>query len=103
LTQGEGEIVEHGHRVVDDRELKNLRDIALFRRKLRDIAAVEQDAPVRGVQQAGNDVEQRGLAAAGRTEQRISPAILPFVMHFLQRIVSGGLGARAVGVADMFE
>ena len=38
--------------------------------------AVEQERPRVGVHEAGDDVEQRGLAAAGRAEQRIGAALL---------------------------
>ncbi|MNI43116.1 hypothetical protein D3C73_974360 [compost metagenome] len=103
IAQGEGEIVEHGHRVVDDRKLENLGDVALLGRELRHVLAVEQDATVGWRQQARDDVEKRRLSAAGRPQQRIGAAILPFVMDFLQRIVAGSLGLFAIGVADMFE
>ena len=44
IAQREGEIVVDRHRVVDDRELEHLGDIALLRRRLGHIGAVEQDA-----------------------------------------------------------
>ncbi len=106
VAQREGQIVVDGHRVVDDRELEHLRDVALLRRQVGHVLAVEQQLAVRGMQQAGDDVEQRGLAAAGRSEQRIGAAVLEGVVHFLQRVVlrrlrvrrrrRGGCGCRSM-------
>ena len=45
-------------------------DGALMRRDLRDILAVEQNAAGVGRLEAGQHSQQRGLAAAARTEQR---------------------------------
>ena len=44
IAQREGEIVVDGHRVVDDRELEHLRDVALLGRGVGDVALVEEDA-----------------------------------------------------------
>ena len=44
IAQREGEILVDGHRVVNDRELKHLGDVALFRWQVRDIPAIEQHA-----------------------------------------------------------
>ncbi len=38
VLQRKGQVLRHRHRVVDDRELEHLRDVALLRRLLRDIA-----------------------------------------------------------------
>ncbi len=103
IAQREGEIVVNGHRVVDDRELEHLGDVAILGRQVGDILAVEQDLAFGRLQQAGNDVEKRGLAAAGRAEQRIGAAVVPFVMDFLQRIIGRRFRIRPVGVADMVE
>jgi hypothetical protein len=77
VAQREGQIVVDGHRVVDDRELEHLRDVALCRRQRRHVLIVEQDLTFRGDEQAGNDVQKRGLAAAGRAEKRIGAAVFP--------------------------
>ncbi len=44
VAQRERQVLGHGHRVVDDRELEHLRDVALLRRERGHVAAVEQDA-----------------------------------------------------------
>ncbi|MNS90019.1 hypothetical protein D3C72_1240530 [compost metagenome] len=103
VAQRKGEIVVDRHRVVDDRELEHLRNIAVFGGKIGHVSSVKGDAAFRRTQQAGNDVEQRGLAAAGRPKQRIGAAVLPFVMNFLQGIFAGSLRLGIIGVADMIE
>ena len=73
VAQREGQIVVDGHGVVDDRELEHLRDVALLRRQIGHVACRRTAAgPRDGVQQARDDVEQRGLAAArkGRAAHR---------------------------------
>ena len=49
--------------------------------------AVEEHAAFARRDQPGDDVEERGLAAAGRAEQRVGAAVLPDVVEPLQRIV----------------
>ena len=44
VAQREGEVVVDGHRVVDDRELEDLGDVALGRRQAGDVAVVEEHA-----------------------------------------------------------
>ncbi len=103
VAQRKGEIVVDGHRVVDDRELEHLGDVALLRRQMGDVGSVEENAPFGRVDQPRNDVEQRGLAAAGGPEQSVGATVVPLVMHFLQRVVRFRFGPGAVGVADVFE
>ena len=64
VAQRERKVLGDRHRVVDDRELEHLRDVALLRCLPRDIDAVEPDAALRRRDQARDDVQQRGLAAA---------------------------------------
>ena len=45
------------------------------------VRPVEEDAALARRDQPGDDVEERGLAAAGRAEQRIGAAILPDVVR----------------------
>ena len=73
------------HGVVDDRKLEHLGDVALLGRQLRDVVVVEQHPPFGRHDEARDDVEQRGLAAARRAEQRIGAAVLPDVIEPLQR------------------
>ena len=47
VAQREGEIVVDRHRVVDDRELEHLRDVALLGRRIGHVAAVEEDRALR--------------------------------------------------------
>jgi hypothetical protein len=75
IAQRKGEIVVDCHGVVDDRELEHLRDIPLFRACFRHVLGVEPDLSVARPQQAGDEIEQRGLAAAGRAEQRVGAAV----------------------------
>ena len=64
ILQGECEVLADRHGVVDDRELEHLRDVALLRGLARDVLAVKGDAAVRRRDEARDDVEHRGLAAA---------------------------------------
>src|SRR5262249_43176566 len=45
-------------------------DLAAIGGNIRDPPAVDADLSAVGHEEAGNEIEQRGLAAAGRTEQR---------------------------------
>ena len=76
IAQRERQIVVDRHGVVDDRELEHLRDVALVGRHVGQVDVVEQHAAFGRPHQAGDDVEQGGLAAAGRPEQRIGAAVL---------------------------
>ena len=53
---------------------------------------VEQDPALGRPEQAGDDVEQGGLAAAGGAEQGIGAAIVPVEVEPLQRPVVLGFG-----------
>ena len=103
VLQRKRKVLRDRHRVVDHRKLKHLRDISLLGRQMRDVPVVEQQTTLGGDDEAGDDVEQRRLAAAGRAEQRIGHALLPDVLQRLQLIV--GLRSRlaAIGVGDAVE
>src|SRR3712207_7511089 len=62
----------------------HLSDVAGFRRQIRDIAVIEQDSATGWVHEAGDDVEERRLPAAGGAEQRISSALIPDVVDLLR-------------------
>ena len=49
-------------------------DVALVRRVLGDVVAAEEDAAVGRVLEAADHAQRRGLAAAGRAEQRVERA-----------------------------
>ena len=87
VAQRKGEVLRHRHGVVDHRELEHLRDVALRRRQPGHVRPVEEHAALARRDQPGDDVEKRGLAAAGGPEQRIGAAVLPDVVEPLQRIV----------------
>ena len=101
VAQREGEIVVNGHRVVDDRKLEHLRDVALCRRQRCHVLIVEQDLTFRGNEQAGDDVEKRGLAAAGRPKKRIGSAVFPRQVDLLQSIVSITLWIGVIAVTQI--
>ena len=85
ILQRERQVLADRHGVVDHRKLEHLRDVALLGRQRRDVGAVEQDFAARRRDDAGDQVEQRGLAAAGRPEQRIGAALPPGHGHRLER------------------
>src|SRR3546814_15655770 len=53
--------------------------------------------------QAGDDVQQRGLAAARRAEQGVGAAVLPDVVDLLQREVGVALRPVEIGVGERVE
>ena len=87
ILEREGEVPGDRHRVVDHRELEYLRDVARLRRQGGDVAVVEEDAPARRDDEARDDVQKRGLAAAGRAEKGVGAALLPDVVDLLQGVV----------------
>ena len=105
IAQRKRQVVVHGHGVVDDGKLEHLRDIACFGGQLRHILAVEQHLAMRRFHQAGDDIEQGRLAAAGRPQQGIRAAVMPRHAHGPQRIVGGCRRVRFVGVGqvDQFD
>ena len=48
-------------------------------------------------------LSKRGLAAAGRPEQRIGAAILPFDVELLQRPVLGAARPGAIAVLEVLQ
>ena len=103
IAQREGQVVVDGHGVVDHRELEDLRDVAPVGRQVGHVLAVEQHASLRWPQQPRDDVEQRGLAAAGRPEQGVGAAILPFDVELLERPVGIRCRVGHVAVAQVLE
>ena len=101
VAQRERQIVVDRHGVVDDRELEHLGDVAPVRRHIGEVDAVEQHAALGRPHQAGDDVEQRGLAAARWPEQRIGAAVRPVDVELLQRPVLGVAAAGAIAVAQI--
>ena len=103
VAQREREIVVDGHRVVDDRELEHLRDVALVRRLLRHVRVAEEDPPRGRPEEARHDVQQGRLAAAGGAEERVRAAVRPLEIDSLQRPVGVARRARRVAVPQLLE
>ncbi len=106
VAEREGEVLAHGHRVVDDRELEDLGDVALLGGEVGHVAVAEEHLALRGAEQAGDDVEQRGLAAARGAEEGVGAAVLPDVVQLLERVVGlalrvGQVAVREVGEGDL--
>ena len=92
IAQRKGQIVVDGHGVVDDRELEHLRDVALVGRNVRQVDAIEQNPSLGRTHETGDDVEQGGLAAAGRSEQGIGTAVRPLEVSCFSAQSSGARG-----------
>jgi DNA-binding FrmR family transcriptional regulator len=101
VAQREGQVLRHGHRVVDHRKLEHLGDVALLRRARGHVDAVVPDAALRGLDEARHDVEQRGLAAARRAQQRVGAAVLERHLQRQQRVVVVRLRIGLVGVRQV--
>ena len=78
--------------------LKDHADIAILGLKLGHILIAEKDFAGSRLQQAGNAVERRRLAAAGRAEQRDEGGILKDEIDVVQRD-----GLRVVFLAEIFN
>ena len=68
--QAEGDVLRHGHVLEDRVVLEHEADVALLRRQLGGLDALDADRALVGGVEAGDDPQQRGLAAARRAEQR---------------------------------
>ena len=103
VTQRKSQVFAHGHRVVDHRKLKHLRDVALCGFGVGHVAVAKQHPPLTGPEQPRNDVQQRGLATTGRSQQRIGPAVLPDMVHLFQRKIRIRLGVGIVAVGKVLQ
>jgi hypothetical protein len=101
VAQREGEVLAHRHRVVDHRELEHLGDVPGLRRGVGHVVAVEPDGALRRPQQPRDAVEQRGLAAAGRAQQRIGAAIVEREVQRQQRVVFVLLRMGHIGMGEV--
>ena len=72
-------------------------------RRVGDIAAVEEDASLGRLEQAGDQIEERGLAATGRPEQRIGAAIGQSSVMRLSAQSSSRLRHGDIAVAKILE
>ncbi len=57
ILQWEGEIAKHRHGVVQNRKLKDLGNVAFFRRQPGDVLTVIKHPAATGGKQTGNDVQ----------------------------------------------
>ena len=67
--QAEGDVVEHRHVGEEGVLLEHRVDVALVRRDVGHVDAFEHDTPARRPLEAGDHLQQRGLAAPRRSEQ----------------------------------
>src|SRR5204862_322491 len=67
--QAEADVLAHAHMREERIALEDHAEAALFRAQRIDALLVEPDAAPRRGQEAGEQVQRRGLAAAGRAEQ----------------------------------
>jgi hypothetical protein len=95
--QAVGYILAHRHVRKQRVILKNDADAAAARRQVIDRRLVEQHAPLRLADEARHDPQQRGLAAAGRAEQRYQ-----FAAADVERDVARG-NEIAEPMADVVE
>src|SRR5215475_12430873 len=89
VLERESEVLADRHGVVDHRELENLGDVALLGGERAHILTVEQDLAARRPDDAGDDVEQRGLATARGPQQGVGTALAPGHRGRLQRKARG--------------
>jgi hypothetical protein len=69
-AQSEGDVVEHRHVAEQRVVLEHEADLALAHMGVGGVLAIQQHTPCVGLLQAGNDAQQRRLAAARGAEQR---------------------------------
>ena len=77
--------------------LKDDVEAALLHGRARDVVAVPQNLAVRGVRDVEQDVEQRGLAASGRSQHRDDLSVLDGEVDVVQNAVV------RIRLADMLE
>jgi hypothetical protein len=73
--QAEGDVAEHGHVLEGGVVLEDEADLALLRRRLRGVLAVDHDRAGVEILEPGDRPQQRRLAAAARPEQRRQRAV----------------------------
>ena len=85
----EGDVLAHRHRRVERVGLEHHGDVAVLGRHVVDDAPADLDGTVACAIQPGDDVEQRGLAAAGRSDQHGEFAALDIEIDALQHLEVG--------------
>ena len=98
-AQPEGDVVEHRHVPEKRVVLEHETDLAALHREPGRIRAVDDDATGIGHFEAGDDPQQRGLAAARRSEESDE-----FAMPDVERnVVEGGKAPEALGEVPDFD
>jgi len=82
-AQAEGDVVEHAHVAEQRVVLEHETDVAIAHVMAGHVLAMEHDAAVVRGFQAGDDAQQGGLAAAGRTEQATDVATVQMQVQVL--------------------
>lgn len=95
--QRRGDVVVNRHVRIVDEKLVHQADIALLRRQAGHILAVQEDLPGGQAVEAGHQLDQRGLARAGFSEENIEVAGLQGQARFLDMRDAGN------ALADVFE
>ena len=93
----EGQVARDRHVRIERVGLEHHRDVAILRVDIGDVAIADQQLALARVDQAGDDVEQRGLAAAGGAEQHEEFAAFKRDVDALQRLDS------AIALADTVD
>ena len=73
--QAEGDVVPHGQVREEGVGLEDHPDVAPLGGHPGDVLAVEQDPPLRGMEQAGQELQQGRLARARGADQHRDPAV----------------------------
>ena len=95
--QAEAQIAAHGLGRIERVGLKDHGEAAVLRVEKSDVAVADQHLALADLEEAGEDVEKRGLAAAGRAEQDDELALLDLEVEV------GDDGERAVLLDDVPE
>ena len=92
-----------GHRVVDHGELEHLGDVAVDGVQPGHVDGIEPNSSTSRLHQAGDDIEQRRLAAAGGAEQSVGTAVRPLQIDLLERPVDVVRRIRQITVSNLLE
>ena len=87
VLEGKRQVVVDSHGVVNDRKLKNLGNVPVSWGQLVNPLAVEQDIPLGGLNQAGNNVQHGAFPATGRPQQCVRPTLVPDVVELTDGVI----------------
>jgi hypothetical protein len=83
--QAEGHVVVHAHVRIERVVLEDHRDVAVLRRDVVDLLAVDEDGALADVFEAGDHPQRGGLAAAGWADQHHEFLVLDFQVRVVHR------------------